>query len=60
MRKATDATGKGAEEDPYSGGSSYKPKMPGNRGAVGRGAGRGGRPTAEAEPSAKKIPKWKL
>jgi len=40
QRKATDASGKGMEADPYSGGSSYKPKMPGNRGA-GRGAGRG-------------------
>ena len=38
MRKATDANGKGIEEDNMGGlRSNYKPKMPGARG---RGAGR--------------------
>ena len=48
-RKATDATGKGIEEDPYAkrskAASNYKPKIPAK---------------GPTDASGKKIPKWKL
>ena len=69
QRKATDASGKGLEEE-GGGRNTYKPKMPGARGSkaaasrssVGRSGATGaeGPGTASAGGAAKKIPKWKL
>ena len=59
QRKATDANGKGVEEDNFGGGfgarsksSNYKPKLP----AKSKAAAAGGAMGADG----KKIPKWKL
>ena len=61
QRKATDASGKGIEDN-GGGLSNYKPKMPGNRKGPGARGSVGG--AAAASGSAKKppgaIPKWKL
>ena len=66
QRKATDASGKGVEDDSMGGrASNYKPKMPGRgRGAprAGVGGGRSDSTTGQTADNGapKKIPKWKL
>ena len=59
QRKATDASGKGIENEGRGGVSNYKPKMPG-RGSKAGPAARGS--AAKEEPIKAKgaIPKWKL
>ena len=56
QRKATDASGKGLEED-GGGLSNYKPKMPGRK-AGGARASAAAASSAQKDPN--KIPKWKL
>ena len=61
MRKATDATGKGIEDNGGGGGlSNYKPKMPGRKagGSAVRGGAAAASSSAAKDPN--KIPKWKL
>ena len=60
QRKATDASGKGAEEISGGGGglSNYKPKLAGKRAMPGNP--RAGAESASASKPAGKIPKWKL
>lgn len=66
QRKATDATGKGIEEEGggRAGRMAYKPKMPGARGAkagASRASAQRGATGAEGPATgAAKIPKWKL
>lgn len=62
QRKATDATGKGAEEIGGGGISNYKPKMPGNRKGLAARSSVGGSTAASgsAQKPPGKIPKWKL
>ena len=61
QRKATDASGKGIEEE--GAGRNYKPKMPGNKrpGGVGAASRSGAEGASSAsKPAGGKIPKWKL
>ena len=61
QRKATDASGKGLEEEGAGrGASKYKPKLPGNKRTGAASGARAGAEGASASKPQGKIPKWKL